>query len=224
MNKPHEEMPRERLVQYGSSSLSNTELLAILLRVGVKNLNVLELANNVLMKYENIQALNEATVSELKEIRGMGQTKAISLIAAIELGKRINTPNSKKRLLTNHKEVYDFMKNQLQMLKHEEFWVLYLDIKGNLIEKKILSKGATNQVYIDIKEICKWAIKNSSSGVILVHNHPSGDPSPSSEDKEITKAIIKSLKMLNIAVCDHIIIGHNKYVSFKKDNILKKDR
>lgn len=218
---PVYDRPRERAIEVGVNNLSTTELLAIILRTGTKNYSVLEVANKVLSKVNKVQDLNNISREELKEIEGIGLTKAITILSAIELGKRINQLEQKEVSFLNANEIYNYMKNEVQFFKEERSYAIYLNTKGKLIDKKLLTIGTINQTLIDSKIIFKWAFKLSAAAFILVHNHPSLDPTPSIEDLKVTKAIIKQAKTLDVFFLDHIIIGNGYYSMNKSTNIFE---
>lgn len=218
---PIAERPRERAIEKGVSSLSNVELLAIILRTGSKKYSVLETSHMILSKVSKIQDLNYLSLEELKELEGIGMTKAITILSAIELGKRINQINQEEVSFLEAFEVYNYLKNEVQFLKEEHLYVFYLNNKGKLIDKKLLGIGTLNQTLIDSKVIFKWAYKLSSTAFILVHNHPSGDESPSKADLKITEIIKKQSNTLGLYFLDHIIIGKCYYSMAKETNIFK---
>lgn len=218
---PVYDRPRERAIEVGVNNLSTTELLAIILRTGTKNYSVLEVANKVLSKVNKVQDLNNISQEELKEIEGIGLTKAITILSAIELGKRINQLEQKEVSFLNANEIYNYMKNEVQFFKEERSYAIYLNTKGKLIDKKLLTIGTINQTLIDSKIIFKWAFKLSAAAFILVHNHPSLDPTPSIEDLKVTKAIIKQAKTLDVFFLDHIIIGNGYYSMNNSTNIFE---
>ncbi|MBQ3001932.1 MAG: DNA repair protein RadC [Bacilli bacterium] len=210
------DLPRERALANDIKTLSDQELIAILLRTGNKNLNVLELANLVLSKLDSLEDLRSLTVSELTKIKGIGISKATTIVAAIELGLRIkNNKKDKKRLLTAS-EIYNDAIIDLIGLKQETLIVYYLDVKGNLLCKKEVSKGTTNMIVVDNKQIFMWAFKYSATAIILVHNHPSGISSPSKEDISCTIKLIKDAKILGLYILDHIIIGDDYFSMAQK--------
>jgi DNA repair protein RadC len=215
---PAAERPRERALEKGVSNLSNAELLAILLRTGSKKNSVLETSHMILSKVSKIQDLNYLSFEELKELDGIGITKAITILSAIELGKRINQKEKDNISFSEPFEIFTYMKD-VCLLKEEHVFVLYLNVKGKLIEKKLLGIGTINQTLIDSKVIFKWAYKLSSSGFILIHNHPSGDERPSNADLKITVEILKQSKTLGLYFLDHIIIGNYYYSIKEKTNI-----
>ena len=216
---PAFERPREKAINQGVHYLSNTELLAILLRTGTKNENVLRVSEKLVYKLSNIEDLNDLTISELTSIKGIGPSKAVTIAAAVELGRRISSLTKKDLVMNSSKKVYDYMKNYFLSVKEEHLYGLYLNAKGCLINTIELSKGTINSTLIDADAIFKWYYKLSSSAVILVHNHPSGDSTPSIPDLKKTDEVIKKAKLLDIKVLDHIIIGKN-YYSMRENNNL----
>jgi len=214
-----EEKPRERFLKYGVSNLSNEDLISIILKTGTKNFSVKEVSNYILSEIENIQDLKDITVNKLMSIKGIGKTKAIELISAIELGRRVYTKIEKicKKLKTPE-DTFIHMENRLQNKKKEHFYVIYLDTKSNIIETKLLFIGGLNECIIDIREIFKNAHLLSAHSFICVHNHPSGDPTPSKSDDINTIELIKIGKLQKILVKDHIIIGNGKYYSYYENN------
>lgn len=213
------ERPREKVINLGVQYLSNLELIAILLRTGTKDANVLRLSEQLLYKLTNIKDLNDLTITELTEIKGIGPSKAVTILAAVELGKRIVSLNSKDQMLTSSRQVYNYMQNYFLNVKEEHLYGIYLNAKGGLISVIELSKGTLNSTLIDADTIFKWHYKLSSSAIILVHNHPSGDPTPSIPDLKKTEEVIKKANLLNIHVLDHIIIGKT-YYSMRENNKL----
>jgi DNA repair protein RadC len=212
---PDYEKPRERLINYGQESLSNEELIAIILRSGTKNYSSKYLANLILKEYKDISELKNASINKLCNIKGIGKTKAIELLAAIELGKRVFYFKNKKDIIFNSTEkIYDFFKYEFVLEKQERFYVIFLDTKCKLISYKNLFTGSVNISNVHPREIFKEAFNASASSIICIHNHPSGDVTPSTSDIEITKSLMKIGKIMGIEVLDHIIIGNDKYYSF----------
>lgn len=210
-----EEKPRERFLKYGVSNLSNEDLISIILKTGTKDFSVKEVSNHILSEIENIQSLKDITVNKLMSIKGIGKTKAIELIGAIELGRRVHTKEEKvcKKLKTPE-DTFLHMESRLQNKKKEHFYVIYLDTKSNVIETKLLFIGGLNECIIDIREIFKNAHLLSAHSFICVHNHPSGDVTPSKSDDINTIELIKIGKLQKILLKDHIIIGNDKYYSY----------
>jgi len=210
---PKYERPRERLMAYGASSLNTFELLAILLRVGTKHQSVIDVSKNFVHQISSLNDLKDMTVQEMIKIPGIGPTKAVTIMAALELGKRVLDQHIDKEQITSPKLVYDLLGHELKDLKQEVLMVLYLDLKTNLIAKKEVFRGSLNQSLVHPREIFKYAVKYSAYQMILVHNHPSGDPKPSKQDILLTEMIEKAGDMLQIHLLDHVIIGQNNYCS-----------
>lgn len=220
---PVTEKPRERLKKYGVKSLSDAELLAIILRIGIRSISVKEVALNVLKETKTIDGLKDMSLNKLSEIKGVGEVKAMTLLSSLELGRRVylNQINKSKVKIKTTSTVFDIFKNHFIDIKQEEFVVLYLDIKKNLIEYKTLFRGTLNSSIIHPREIFKEAFKLSASAIICVHNHPSGDVTPSKEDIVVTRNILDVSKIMGITMLDHIIIGDNKYYSFLEQGLIK---
>ncbi|MFA7561197.1 MAG: DNA repair protein RadC [Candidatus Izemoplasmatales bacterium] len=210
---PSQERPRERLETFGAKALSTYELLAIILRVGNKGQSVIDLAKRLVQELNQLSDLRTITLDELQSVKGIGKTKAITVLAAIELGERVLKQELDKIPIYSPNDVYELLKYDLQGLKQEVLMALYLDLKSNLITKKVIFKGSLNQSLIHPREIFKYAVKFSAYNLILVHNHPSGDPTPSNQDIEVTEIIKKAGDILQIKVIDHVIIGGNSYTS-----------
>jgi len=210
---PSSERPRERLEKFGPENLSTAELLAILIRVGKVEQSAIDVANNVIHETNHLSELPLKTIQELTAIDGIGKTKAITILAAIELGKRVMNASPDSIRIASPKDVYQLLKNDMIHLKQEVLYVLFLDLKSNLIAKKQIFVGSLNQSLIHPREVYKYAVKYSAYQIILVHNHPSGDPEPSIQDIEVTKKFIEAGEMLQIKVVDHIVIGSKGYQS-----------
>ena len=220
-NIPTSEMPRERFIKYGVRNLQTSELISIILNTGTNNKSILELSNNILDLVNNIYDLKDLTLNELKTINGIGQVKAIKLLSAIELGRRVyNDKKFNNIKLNTANKVYEFIKDEFND-NQEYFFCLYLDTKNNFIDKKLLFIGTINKSIVHPREIFKYAYLLSASKIICVHNHPSGDPSPSVADYNLTKRLKECGAMLGIDVKDHIIIGDNVYYSFFERKVLK---
>lgn len=214
---PIYERPRERAIKYGVDNLSNSELLAILLRTGNKDDNVIGLANTIFKDISTLHELRQLSVEELTKIKGIGPAKAITILASIELGLRIIKEQVDELKLTSSEEVYRYMLPRVKGKTEENLYALYLNTKGSLIACKHLTKGTISSTIIDGKLIFKWAYKLSATGIILIHNHPSGDPHPSMQDLKYTERIIKQAELTEFMIVDHIIIG-NGYYSMKKES------
>lgn len=211
--------PRERFVKYGKEYLSNEELLSIVLKTGVKGYSVKDLSNNILKEIKDITDLREITLNKLITINGIGKVKAITLLSAIELGKRVyENKNNLNIKIYSSKDIYNYIRDKLIYKKQEYFYCLYLDNNNKLIEDKLLFIGTLNKSNVHPREIFKYAYLNNSNKIILVHNHPSNNLLPSKEDISFTKNIIEIGKLQDIHVIDHLIIGNNNYYSFYDNN------
>lgn len=207
--------PRERLERYGAESLSDSELLAIILRCGTKDISVISLAEKVLYEFESLHSLSQVTIEELCKIKGIQKVKAITILASIEFGKRVvNSFQEKLGVINNPFDAYLYLKPLMENLDHEELFCIFLNIKSEIIKVKRITTGTVNSTLIEAKDILKWAIKYSSSFIIIAHNHPSGDATPSNNDKVLTDKLIASANQIDIKVIDHIIIGKGGYYSF----------
>lgn len=212
---PISERPRERLVRYGVKNLSNEELISIILKTGTKEISVKQLSTRILSKYNDISNLKDLEINTLMNIKGIGKVKAIELIAAIELGRRVYLDkNIEETKIKGSEDVYNYFNDLLKDKKQEHFYTLYLDNKKKVISKKLLYVGTINGSVAHPREIFKQAYLVSASFIICVHNHPSGDPTPSKEDVIFTNNLIEIGKLNNIPILDHIVIGNNCYYSF----------
>ena len=212
---PEEERPREKAIQFGIENLSVVELLAILLQTGTKNLSVKELSVQLLDKVGGIKGLKDLRLSNLKRIKGIGNAKAITLLAAIELGKRMSfEPDKKKIQIKQTKDVYYYFAYLFRNETQEKFLVLFLDIKNYVLGKKIIFVGTASQSIVHPRDIFKEAVLNNASKIICIHNHPSGDVTPSIEDRNITLKLKEIADLMSIPLLDHVIIGKNSYYSF----------
>lgn len=217
-----DERPRERFQGSGKNSLSVTELIAILLRTGTGKCSVMDLARNV---YEfadkSLLRLSRKSVSELTRIEGIGQTKAITILAALELGNRKNTEEVADQVkITSSKTAFRHMQALLSDLQHEEFWLLLLDRSNKVINRKLLSRGGVSGTVVDPKLVFKIAVDQIASGMILFHNHPSGNLKPSDSDIRLTKKLKACGELMEIAVLDHIIVAGLKYFSFSDEGLM----
>lgn len=211
--------PRERLLQYGVNALSNEELLSIVLKNGYKNNSVKELSNNLLKELKDITNLSEIPINKLIKIKGIGKAKAATILASIELGRRVYKEKENLNIkLDSSKSIYNYIKDDLAYKKQEFFYCLYLDTKKYLIEKKLLFIGTLNHASVHPREIFKHAYLLSAHSIICIHNHPTGDVLPSKEDLLFTKNLVEIGKINSINVIDHIIIGNNNYYSFYENN------
>ena len=215
---PLEERPREKVKQYGINNVTNKELLSIILKTGTKNINVEDLALSILRKYK-LHELKDVTITELTKIKGIGEVKAIELLAAIELGKRINYKTEEKRKKLNNPEViFQEMRYLFIDKKQELFYCLYLNEKQELIERKLLFMGTVNKSITHPREVFKEAYRLSASSIICMHNHQSNDLRPSKSDLEFTTSLVEIGKLQGIPVVDHIIVGDSSFYSFYEHN------
>ncbi len=218
---PEDERPRERFEQNGPESLSNHELLAILLRTGTKEESVLQLANRLLTTFEGLRLLKDATLDEMTAIKGIGKAKAIQVLAAVELGRRIsNLAYHDRYVIRSPEDGANYMMNDMRFLTQEHFICLYLNTKNQVLHKKTIFIGSLNASIVHPREVYKEALRRSAASVICLHNHPSGDPTPSREDIEVTKRLAESGRIIGIDLLDHLIIGENKFVSLKEKGYL----
>ncbi|AZU63499.1 RadC family protein [Neobacillus mesonae] len=214
---PQDERPRERFILHGPQSLSNHELIAILLRNGTKDESVLQLANRMLTHFEGLRQLKSATLEEITEIKGIGTAKAIQILAAVEIGRRIANLNFTDRyVIRSPEDGAKYVMNDMRFLTQEHFVCLYLNTKNQVIHKQTVFIGSLNASIVHPREVFREALKRSAASVIALHNHPSGDPSPSREDIEVTKRLVECGKIIGIDLLDHLIIGENKFVSLKE--------
>lgn len=207
---PVADRPREKMEKYGPGKLSDAELLAILLRTGTKDLNVLKLAQKVLQKFENDKFI-DITIDELKTIHGLGSVKACEIIACFELGRRM-LKDKKSSILLSPGDVWGRMED-VRGSKKEHFVVFYLDNRSQEIQREIISVGTLSESLVHPREVFESAIKNNAASIIVAHNHPSGDLKPSQADIEITKKLIQAGKILDIKVVDHVIVSNTSFLS-----------
>mgnify|MGYP001187258697 CR=1 FL=1 len=216
-----DERPRERLLEHGPGALSHAELIAIVLRSGVPGENVVDMARNILDAHGGLGGLMRADLKALQRTRGLGPAKAAQLAAAIELGRRAQlTEPAERQLLTRPETIFDLLAPRLRGKTKEEFYVLALDTKGRLLGAIApVNGGSVNAVQIRPSETFKEAIILDATSVVLVHNHPSGDPRPSPQDIAVTKGLIAAGKLLDIEVLDHVVIGSTGFVSMKREGM-----
>ncbi|MBY7143252.1 DNA repair protein RadC [Virgibacillus sp. NKC19-3] len=218
---PKEDRPRERLLKLGSAHLSNQELLAILLGSGTKEESVMVLSNRVLMHFEGLKLLNDATIEELMAIKGIGEAKGVLMLSAIELGKRMNQYKINDRYIVRSPEDgANYIMEEMRSLKQEHFVVLFLNTKNQIIHRQTIFIGSLNTSVVHPREVYREAVKRSAASIIVAHNHPSGDPSPSQEDIHVTRRLVESGKMIGIELLDHLIIGDRKFISLKEKGYL----
>jgi len=218
---PANERPRERLFKYGSESLSDAELLAILLRTGKHGKSSVDLARELLVDGGGLRGLDARSASQLCQFHGIGLAKAAQIKAAVELGKRLQQERSPDReYFRTSTEVFDFMHLRLCNQPREQFFVLLLTARNKLIAEKKVFEGSLRESIVNPREIVKLAVNEQAAGVVFVHNHPSGEPSPSPDDLKITKKLQSACETVDINVLDHLIIGGDKYFSFADEGLL----
>lgn len=217
-----EDRPREKLLNKGIQSLSDAELIAILLGSGSRELTAVELAKHILGSVQhNLGQLGKKNVHELMQFKGIGEAKAISLIAAMEIGRRRKIDDlTDKKKITASRDVFEFFQPLLCDLPHEEFWVLFLNRSNKIIDKLKISQGGISGTIIDVRIILKAALERLASSVILCHNHPSGNLQPSQADRSITDKLKEASKLLDIALLDHIIVTDTNHFSFLDEGLL----
>ncbi len=216
---PKDERPREKLMNRGAEALSNAELLAILLRTGTQEESVMRLAERILIEAgeDGLGGLAHSSIESLMKRKGVGEAKAITIAAALELGKRVAVGDSKKRvIIRSSDDIANYMMPRLRYCDREHFYAILLNAKNHIIASPLISIGTLSESLVHPRELFKEAINHSSSSIILVHNHPSGDPSPSREDIMMTRRIIEGGRLLNIQILDHVIIGDNTYISLRE--------
>ena len=210
---PNSERPRERFIKYGPKNLSNEELISILIRCGSKDKSVIEVSYD-LLKSINIHDLKNIDYTVLSNIKGIGKVKAITILASIELGKRVLSKEDTIKKISNSNDVYYYVKDDLEHELQENFLAIFLDTKKNIINKKIFFIGTANQSNVYVRDVFRDAVKNNAISIIIVHNHPAGSVNPSIQDTYITNEFIKVGKILNIPIIDHLIIGKDDYYSY----------
>ncbi len=220
---PISERPRERLLERGGENVSNEDLIAILIKTGCRNYSVRDIALEILKRIDNLNDLENIRLETFKDIKGLGKVKIIELMASIELGRRIYLKKevNYQEKLNDPKKIY---LNNLYLFKdkkQEYFYCLYLDNKNRLLERKLLFMGTVNQSIVHPREIFKEAYLLSSSGIICMHNHPSGEVMPSNEDIELTKSLVEIGRLQGIKVLDHLIVSNSGYYSFFEEGLIK---
>ncbi|HWL27010.1 MAG TPA: DNA repair protein RadC [Ureibacillus sp.] len=212
-----DDRPRERLIKQGPQSLSNQELIAILLRTGTKSESVLSLANRILNYFEKIHELKHATLEEIVSIKGIGEAKAVQLLAAIELGRRLAQMQVHNRFtIRSPQDAASFLMPEMSSLNQEHFVTLFLNTKNQVIHKQTIFIGSLNSSIVHPREIFREAVKRSAASIICAHNHPSGIATPSPEDIDVTKRIQEAGYIIGIDLIDHIIIGDHQFISLKE--------
>lgn len=218
---PENERPREKLEKKGAEHLSIPDLLAIILRTGTRERSALTLAEEINTTFNYMNQLKYITLDELMTIKGIGRTKAIQILAAIELGKRINATALERGMqITSPVDCVDFIAEEVMHLEQEHFIGVYLDVKNKVLGKKTLFKGTMTRSIVSPVEVFKEALRYGCASIIVIHNHPSGSPQPSSQDIALTKRLIEAGELIGISVLDHLIIGTEGYISMREEGII----
>lgn len=221
-NWSEEDRPREKLLSLGRRAMSNAELLAILIRSGTAGQSAVDLSRRILLDVDNdLHNLSKLDVIDFAKYKGIGKAKALSIIAALELGRRRKEiPYQARPILRRSDEVFTYFKDQLQDLAHEEFWVIYLSRSFRFIEKQMLGRGGGDFTPVDVKEILRHVLLLKANSIILIHNHPSGNLWASEADKIVTEKVVQAAAILDVNVVDHLILSEDKYFSFRDEGLL----
>ena len=220
-NWSEDDRPREKLMLKGKEALSNAELIAILIGSGSRNESAVALSKRILASVDNLNMLGKMSISQLMNFKGIGEAKAITIVSALELGRRQRSEDALqfKNKITSSKVVFEIMQPIIGELPHEEFWVLFLNNSNKVISKSQLSKGGITGTIVDVRLVFKLALESGATGLILCHNHPSGNLNPSDADKEITMKLKLAGDSLDVKVLDHLINTETKYYSFVDEGI-----
>lgn len=216
----NDELPREKLKKYGVKSLADYELLAIILKTGTNNKSVIDLSIELLEKINNLDLLSEITLEELLELKGIGEAKALTILASIEFSNRLLAGKKEDIYIKSTDDVYKYLKYELVNEKQEKLICIYINYKNKIIDKRIINIGSLSSTNVDIKSCIKWGLKLSSQGIIFVHNHPSGDAHPSAYDDFVTKKFREASNYVDIKFIDHLIIGRECYYSYSMNKII----
>lgn len=215
-----EERPRERLAEAGAEALSKAELLAILLRVGMKGVSAVQLANQILNELGGLNGIQKASFAQVCAVRGLGPAKAAQLKAAIELGRRLQLESPElSGAISSPGDAAELVRYEMQGLVQEQLWVILLDTRNRKIAVDKVYVGSLNSSMVRVGELFRAAIQRSAASVVLAHNHPSGDPTPSPEDVALTRAAVQAGKLMDIEVLDHLVIGSGRFVSMKEKGL-----
>lgn len=218
---PSEERPRERMMKFGAGALSQAELLAILLRTGTRQESAIHMAQRILSGMGGLRGLVDLSLDEMIQWKGMGPAKAIQLKAGIELGQRLaRTRLPEAEVIRSPENAAELLMEQMRYLQKEHFVCLFLNTKNHIIAQETLSIGSLNASIVHPREVFRSAIKCSSASVVCAHNHPSGDPTPSTEDIRMTQRLCEAGEIVGIDVLDHIVIGDGKYISLKEQGLM----
>lgn len=221
-NWSDDDKPREKLVQKGKSVLSDAELIAILIGSGSRNESAVELSKRILASVNNnLNELGKLSIKQLMQFKGIGEAKAVTIAAALEMGRRRRGEEASRiSKISSSKDVFELLQPLLGELPHEEFWIVYLNYSNKVVHSAQLSKGGITGTLVDVRLVLKQALELGAVGLILAHNHPSGGLKPSTADKQITQKLQKAAEALDIKVLDHLIITQREYFSFADENIM----
>ncbi len=221
-NWAEDDRPREKLVAKGKNALSDAELLAIIIGSGSAEESAVSLSRKILQSVQNNwNELAKLTLSDLCKFKGIGEAKAVSILTALEIGRRKNQQEALELPeITNSEQLFRYVSPWLSDLLYEEFWIIYLNQKNKIIGKEQISKGGISTTIVDIRVVLKKALELNATAIIATHNHPTGNVEPSNEDKNLTQKLANSAQMLDIKLLDHIIVGTNNYFSFADKNLL----
>jgi len=218
---PTDERPREKLKGQGAQAMGNSELIAILLRTGNPAESALRLAENLLERQGGLAGFGNATLEDIEQIKGIGEAKAITILAAVELGRRVTSLAPLERaVIRTPDDVASLLMPRFRYETKESFLAVLLSTKNHVLKTPVISIGSLNASIVHPREVFREAINASAASVILAHNHPSGDPAPSPEDIELTRKLVEAGRLLDIPVLDHVVLGDGKYISFKEKGIL----
>lgn len=216
-----EDRPREKMMLKGAQSLSNAELLAILIGSGSREESAVALMQRILQSCDNdLSLLSKWELEDFKKYKGMGEAKSITVMAALELGKRRNEKSLERTSISSSADIFNIFHPLLRDLPTEEFWLLMLNQSCKVIDKVCISKGGIDKTAVDVRVILREALLRRATQIALIHNHPSGNIRPSKEDKEVTESVRKSASFMNIRLTDHLIVTDGKYYSFHDDGLL----
>ena len=219
---PNSERPREKVITHGIDKLSNRELLAIIIRVGYRGKNALDIGDEILRKAKGMRGLPSMSMVELMKVKGIKEAKAIELLAVFELAKRCYFESARKIDVIDHPEVIaSWLQKELGDLKQEHFMVVFLDVKNQIISSQTIFVGGLDRSIVHPREIFKEAFSHSAAKLILVHNHPSQDVTPSPQDIEVTNQLVDIATMMNIPILDHVIVSRSSYFSFRQHNLIE---
>jgi len=215
-----EDRPRERLREVGARALSTAELLAIILRVGTRGVSAVRLAERLLVDFDGLPGLSRTSVAELSIVTGIGPAKAVQIKAALELGRRMvaSAPEERPKV-TSPADAANLLMSEMMFLEQEHLRVILLNTRNEVLSAPTIYQGSLNTSVVRIGELFRQAVRANAAALIVAHNHPSGDPSPSPEDINVTRQLVKAGQLLDVKVLDHIVIGHQRYVSLKERNL-----